>query len=666
MKLSLVFSAVDRLTGPVGKMLKSVATLGNITRVGERLRAAGDSAAVAGGAVDYAAGRMRAGIAAALQPMMEQEDAAAALSTVMVPTMGSVADATERARKSAIAWSEQHSQSAADFLNAAYQMSSAGLAEEQAIAGTKAALTLAKGALGDNIAAANLLAVVYNTMGDKAADVQGEMTRLSDVLAKTQQQFQLSNLQQLGEGLKYGVPAAQMARLNIVQLSAAVGQLNSSGLQGSMAGTALAQVLSKMSSASKDLGFSVMRTADGEMDLVRTLKHITDLYGPLSTATTAAMYDAEKSTGKLTTKMIDVQEAFREAFGDEGLRAIALLTNNVNALEAGFAGVQNSTGAAATAAELLEATTSSALAKMRNQIDNTTAEIGTQLMPTLEALQPTVINVLERFKSWVQAHPALAALAAKVLVIGTAIMSLLGPAMMFFGMFTSGIGRTIQAVATMGKAYSWLKAKWAEGFPVLAKLRGHIVSVGTALWGMAKKAIAAGVAFMSTPVGWLTAALIGLAAAIAYVALKWEDLTGQTNRFVQVGPEMANRLKSDAKFKQQMVAEAMGGNTAKQAILSSVFKDEFDRDLWDRTNFEQKQRKREALLQEHGMGLQPAMPDGANLVNVPTFSGKPAGAIDKSVRIDRIEIHNSEPMDEDELTRLLGRRLSEAVTATGG
>lgn len=658
MKLNMVFSAIDRLTGPVGKMLRSVSGIEKVGRAGERLRAFGDGAAVAGGAVDYASQRLRAGMAAVIQPMMAQEDAAAAFSTVVVPSVGSVADATERARKAAVAWSEQHSQSTSEFLNAAYQMASAGLAEEQAIAGTKAALTLAKGALGDNVASANLLATVYNTMGDKTADVGGEMIRLSDILAKTQQQFQLSDLQQLGEGLKYGVPAAQMARLNIEQLSAAVGQLNSSGLQGSMAGTALAQVLAKMSSASKDLGFSVMRTESGEMDLARTLKHITDLYGPLSHATKAAMYDTERSTGKLTKKMIDVQESFREAFGDEGLRAIALLTNNIGALEAGFAGVENSQGAAATAAQQMEATTSSAIARMRNQIENITADIGTQLMPTIEALQPTIMGVLGWFKSWTAAHPVLTGMAAKVLVVGTAILSLLGPAMMFFGMFMGGIGRTIQGVAMLGKAHLWLKGKWAEGFPVLTKLTGGIKSAAVAMWGMAKKTIAAGVAFMATPVGWLTAALIGLAGAIAYVALKWEDLTGQTNTFVQVAPDMARRLKSDAKFKQQTISDAMSGNTAKQAILQSVFKEEFNKDLWDRVNFSRKQQKQDGLLLEHGYGA-------SNLIPVPT-APQGAAKIDRSVRIDRIEITNAgEPMDEDILTRLMGQRLTEALDAQG-
>lgn len=123
-----------------------------------------------------------------------------------------------------------------EYADASYAMLSAGLAAKQAIAGTAQSLILAKGTKGDAATAGNLLAVMYNNMGNKAGNVTAEMTRLSDIVAKTQGQFQIANLGQLYEGMKYGIPIAKQYGMSVAQLATTIGQLNTAGLQGSMAG----------------------------------------------------------------------------------------------------------------------------------------------------------------------------------------------------------------------------------------------------------------------------------------------------------------------------------------------------------------------------------------------------------------------------------------------
>jgi len=74
--------------------------------------------------------------------------------------------------------SSLHKQSAEEFLQASYQMSSAGLNDIQAIEGTRKALALATATMGDSTEAANLLALSYNNFADQNADVAKEMSRL--------------------------------------------------------------------------------------------------------------------------------------------------------------------------------------------------------------------------------------------------------------------------------------------------------------------------------------------------------------------------------------------------------------------------------------------------------------------------------------------------------
>jgi hypothetical protein len=57
-------------------------------------------------------------------------------------------------------------------------MISAGLNEKAALEATRTAMTVAKATMGDSTSVANALAVVYNNMGDKTADVSKEMTRI--------------------------------------------------------------------------------------------------------------------------------------------------------------------------------------------------------------------------------------------------------------------------------------------------------------------------------------------------------------------------------------------------------------------------------------------------------------------------------------------------------
>src|SRR6185503_14688695 len=133
-------------------------------------------------------------------------------------------------------WSKAHRDSATEFLDSTYMMLSAGLNEKAAIEATRVGMTVATATFGNGADAASLLATVYNNMGDKTRDVSTEMTRLGDMLTKTQQTFQFANLDQLNEGLKYGIPTALQFGMQIDELSTIIGELNNAGLQGSLAG----------------------------------------------------------------------------------------------------------------------------------------------------------------------------------------------------------------------------------------------------------------------------------------------------------------------------------------------------------------------------------------------------------------------------------------------
>lgn len=307
-----------------------------------------------------------------LTPALEFEDAMISVKSIAPGTFGSVAKDMEMIEGSARNWAKSHAENAATFGNAAYQMLSAGLNTQQAIAATETALAVAKGTMGDATVTANFLATAYNTLGDKTAPVAGEMQRLGDVLVKTQQFYQIKDMQALTDGMTYAVPVAVQYGMTIEQASAAVGQLNSMGLQGSQAGTAFAASMARMNSASKKLGFEIARTADGGVDFVGTMENIRAKFGD-------------------QMGLPKVQEQMRKAFGQEGLRAITLMTAKIDDVKTGYDAVVDSQGAMIAAQGVMEQATTTQLQIAKNNLSELSIKFGQVALPLVNDAIPKMI-----------------------------------------------------------------------------------------------------------------------------------------------------------------------------------------------------------------------------------------------------------------------------------
>ena len=152
-------------------------------------------------------------------------------------------------------------------------------------------LSLAAAGQMDLATAADISSNILTGFGREA----DQMTSTVDILAKT---FTSSNtdLSQLGEAMKMVGPVAASAGMNFENTAAAVGLLGNAGIQGTMAGTSLRNVISRLLDPSKkavnvmdDLG---LVTEDGALaftDAEGNLKSFTDIIDILSKsgATTA-------------------------------------------------------------------------------------------------------------------------------------------------------------------------------------------------------------------------------------------------------------------------------------------------------------------------------------------------------------------------------------------
>ncbi|HCL55766.1 MAG TPA: phage tail tape measure protein, partial [Spirochaetia bacterium] len=304
-------------------------------------------------------------------------------------------------KKASEEWSLSHKQTAKEFLQASYMMSSAGLNSIEAIEGTKTALALATATMGNGVDAANLVAKMYNNFGDRTANVNTEMVRLGDTLAKTQQLFQIANLQQLDEGLKYASSTALSAKISFEQMNTVIGMLNTVGLQGSLAGSAFQQSLANITKASKTLGFSISRNVDGSMDFIETLENI-------------------KNTGK--TSMDDLNRAF----GIEGARGISLLINKVDELKKAYGTIQTAGGTLSDSVRKMENSYNSIVQKMKNSFFNFAVTLGNALLPVMTQIADKISAVVNIFSRFAQENPRLSATLIQVFTAVSGVLAVFG------------------------------------------------------------------------------------------------------------------------------------------------------------------------------------------------------------------------------------------------
>jgi TP901 family phage tail tape measure protein len=136
-----------------------------------------------------------------------------------------------------------------------------GFTTDEILAATDATLALAA-ATGTSLAdAANVAGATIRGFGLDAE----ETSRVTDVMALSFSKSALS-LSDFAEAMKYVAPIAKVANIDVETTTALLGKLADAGLRGSIAGTSLKNLLTKLADGNSDLsqqlGFSVKNTDD--------------------------------------------------------------------------------------------------------------------------------------------------------------------------------------------------------------------------------------------------------------------------------------------------------------------------------------------------------------------------------------------------------------------
>ncbi|MEW5763723.1 MAG: phage tail tape measure protein [Acidobacteriota bacterium] len=428
LNVAVIITAIDKVTAPLRRMTAGLVNFEKVAARGRSLASIGQQMSVAGYFAGDAADQLTRAIERVSAPLVALEDSAAKIRSLP----GVTAEVSGRFAAQARAWSRGYSDSTSSFLDTSYMMLSAGLNVEAALAATETGLRVAKGTMGDATEAGSLLATVYNNLGDKTRPVNEEMTRLGDILTRTQQQFQFANFGQLAEGMKYATAAAISARMELPQVTAVIGQLNNAGAQGSMAGTAFQATMARLTEASQDLGFAIARNAAGGVDFIGTLDNLRSRLGDLSALSSSDQLRLQKAFG-----------------GPEALKTVILLSKNMDALKTGYQAVQDSAGAAAQAQAAMEKAPTAVMQRLRNNLDDLKMSLAAAILPLVERIVPKIIALVQAFRGMVEAHPGLVKVASVLLVVAAATLSVVAPALAVGGSFITMGGMAMQAVGQL-------------------------------------------------------------------------------------------------------------------------------------------------------------------------------------------------------------------------
>ncbi|MRJ06252.1 MAG: phage tail tape measure protein [Epsilonproteobacteria bacterium] len=340
----------------------------------------------------------------------------------------------------------------------------AGLKTNEILQSTADVLNLATIGQMDLARASDIASNILSGFALKA----DQMKWVVDVMATTITNAN-TNIEQLGEAMKYVAPTAHALGVSLEETSVAIGVLSNAGLQGSIAGTNLAMVLTRLTApvggakeALKKLGVEVFDANGKFIGLQKSLLLLKDRLQGLS-----------------QQQKISV---LKDIFGQEALKAVLVLLGEVDKSYSKLLNkVKNSSGASEKMAKQMRDTLQGAYRTLVSSLEKLALTIGQELLPAMTAFIKAVAEGVNEVTDFYNSHKelinAVALLGGSYLILNralTAFTVLVGAqGLAQIGSFAGAIGLLTQNIKKLGVAILGL----VRANPVLMALSGALLAV---------------------------------------------------------------------------------------------------------------------------------------------------------------------------------------------
>lgn len=382
-----------------------------------------------------------------------------------------------------------------DVTDAYHYMALAGWEPIEMMDGLEGVLNLVAASGEDLGTVSDIVTDSLTAMGEEA-DQSG---RFADVFAVTMSKAN-TNVAQLGDAFKYVAPVAGAMGYEIEDLATALGTMANSGIKGSMAGTALRNILTNMvhptdamQAAMDEIGVTLYDDTGKMYSMAEVMGQLRSGLGNLAgnflaSSTEAQQLNAELEEGTITEDeyaeaikgLIAAEYGAEEAHKAElaamlaGKRGMSGLLAIVGASEEDWndlsESIYGSKDAAQTMRETMENTLVGQLTILKSQVAELAMQFGEAMLPSIRSIVGWLKNFVVGLQ---QMSPETKAMIVKIAALAAAI----GPLLFVGGKLLSGIGKLMMMPAGITKGIAMVTTGFSRFSATLGIATGPLAAI---------------------------------------------------------------------------------------------------------------------------------------------------------------------------------------------
>lgn len=414
---------------------------------------------------------------------------------------GATAEDTDRLTESARQWGRDTKYSATEAGEAFEYMALAGWKTDDMLEGIGGILNLAAASAMDLGTASDIVTDYLTAFGLSAKDAG----KFADEMAYAMSHSNTTT-EALGEAYKNCAATAASMGYSVEETTAVLMTMANAGVKGGEAGTALNAIMTRLATDTKGCTTELSKygvevyDAQGNMNSLSSI--LTGVRGVWNNLTDEQQANLAKTIAG--TNQFSALQTIMSGLSDEAIASGMSFSDYSEAL-------QNCDGTASDMAATMQDNLLGRLTQLKSKLEDVGITIGNSLMPFMEKAVAKIGELADKFASLSpQQQETILKIAGVVAAIGP-LLTIVGKAISVSGQLSSGIGKVVGKLATMGTT-----ASGATGG--MAVLKGALTAI-------------------TSPVGIAIAAIAGITAVVVTLWKTNEDFRNKIT-------EIWNRIKS--------------------------------------------------------------------------------------------------------------------------
>ena len=489
---------IDQFTKPLGDAIKQMEySAGSFTKAGKKIQKTGKDIENVGKSITASVTAPLIGLGTmAVKTAAEFE---AAMSNVQAIS-GASASEIEKLSQKAEEMGKKTKFSASESADAFSYMAMAGWKTQDMLDGIEGIMYLA-GATGEELATtSDIVTDALTAFGMSASDTN----RFVDVMAKTASNAN-TDVSLMGETFKYVAPAAGALGYSVEDTAVAIGLMANSSIKGSLAGTALNNWLTRMAKPTKESGAAMDALGISLTDSEGNMKSFSEVIS-----------DTRSAFAGLT--QIEKESYAAMLAGKTGMNGLLAV---VNASDSDFnkltSAISSSTGAAKEMYDVANNNLTGRLTVLKSTLESVAITFGERLMPYVEKGVGKLQELADKFSQLSDEQ-------VDQIIHWAGIAAAVGPTILLFGKFVTGVGAIVKTIGTLGKGISALSKAFGTVKTVMSgfSLLSPIGSIGK---------LAKGFTALLSPAGAVIAVLGAVVAAGILIYKNWDTIKEKAGQF---------------------------------------------------------------------------------------------------------------------------------------